>query len=96
MITEDTKITCGWCNEVFTAEQWNDNSKKECYTREMRRAYKDIYNPKVFKQNTKPAWYKCPKCELWSKGSQLQIVDTKDEELLKLGGEPIIKSVDKD
>lgn len=54
----------------------------------MKRAYTHLYEEKAFykKSNT---FYVCTSCGKWSRGSQLRIVDTNDEKLLKLGGEPV-------
>lgn len=93
MIDKSEQIQCGWCGKSNTAENWNNNSKKECKSREMRRAYRDIFNEKVFVKGKKPAWYKCPHCSLWSKGSQLKIVNPTNPEHRRLGGEPIVRSV---
>jgi len=92
MLEKDTMIKCGWCGNKNTAEKWNDLSFSECTNREMRRAYTQIYNEKTFsrKANT---FYKCPSCGMWSRGSELAIVDTDDEKLLKLGREPIVKLI---
>jgi len=95
MISKDADIKCGWCSHVDKAENWNNNSKAACVSREMRRAYRDIYNEKVFDRHKKPAYYKCPKCSTWSKGSQLRIVNSDNPEHRRLGGEPVIKSVNR-
>jgi len=55
----------------------------------MRRAYTKLYKVEAFKRKT-DTFYKCPKCENWSRGCQLAIVDTDDERLLRLGREPVI------
>lgn len=91
MIGEDTSIECGWCNGISSAKEWNEGSLAECNTREMRRAFIEIYNPKVFKNKSKKSWYKCPKCSMWSSGTQLRIRNNNQYE--NLGGEPIFKRI---
>lgn len=92
MIDKDTHIECGWCGGVETAETWNDNTFKECRSREEKRAYTEIYKKKTFKRSA-DTFYKCKNCGRWSRGCQLKIVDTDDKELLSLGGEPIVKGI---
>lgn len=92
MIKDDNKIQCGWCNTKSTAEEWEDNTLKECKSREMRRAYTSIMNVKTYRRDAN-TFYKCPHCERWSRGCQLSIVDTEDKALLKLGRQPVIKEV---
>lgn len=93
LISKDADIECGWCNKSNKAEVWNSISKAECTSREMKRAYKDIFNEDVFNKNKKVAWYKCPKCGLWSKGTQLKIVNTNNSRYRALGGEPVIRTI---
>ena len=92
MIDKNIDIECGWCQQASRAEEWEENTYKECITREMRRAYTSIYKEKAFKRKTE-AFYKCPKCNKWIRGSKLKIVNTEDENLTKLGGEPIFEEV---
>ncbi|MEM4385422.1 MAG: hypothetical protein QXD03_02605 [Candidatus Anstonellales archaeon] len=94
MLDKDTKILCQWCGEKSSASEWNDNTYAQCINREMRREYTPIYEEKTFKREAN-TFYKCPKCGIWSRGSQLKIVDTENERWLKLGGEPIISIIDK-
>lgn len=88
MLDSDTKVKCGWCGEVSTVKEWDDTTFSECKSREMRRAYKHLYDEKSFYRQA-DTYYKCPKCQAWSRGSQLKITDTDDKRLLSLGGEPI-------
>lgn len=92
MLEKGIQIKCGWCDGYTKAENWEKNTYDQCKSREMRRAYTSIYNKKTFyrKANT---FYKCPICDMWSRGCQLKIVGTTDKELLKLGGEPVISEV---
>lgn len=90
MLKEDNMIQCGWCKQKKEASKWEEITKAECKSREMRRAYTSVLNEKTFKRESN-TFYKCPECGQWSRGCQLKIVDTDDERLLKLGGQPIIK-----
>ncbi len=82
-------IKCQWCTKCSTLQEWDDNTYKECTSREMRRAYMKPDNPKAFKEAT-GKFYRCPKCGQWLKGSQL-VIDTDNKELSRLGGQPILK-----
>ena len=90
MIPNDTNILCPWCECKCTLKDWNENTYKECKSREMRRKYTQLNNEKAFKRKT-DTYYKCPVCGKWLRGSQLVIVDTEDARLLRLGREPVVK-----
>jgi len=89
MIDKKEHIRCGWCSKISTLGEWNDLTYSKCVNREMKRAFTELTQEKAFlhKSNT---FYMCPKCKTWSRGSQLAIVDTDNEKLLKLGREPTI------
>ena len=89
MISRDVDIKCPWCGSISKLGEWNDLTYSKCINREMKRAFTELTLERAFtkKANT---FYVCGKCEKWSRGSQLLIVNTDDEKLLKLGGEPII------
>ena len=93
MVGKQDNIRCGWCDSKSTAEKWNENSYKECKSREMRRAYTDIYKYAAYRVGAN-TFYKCPACSSWSRGCQLAVVDTNDVKLLKLGRKPVIDEVD--
>ena len=95
MIDNNTKVKCQWCQVEYTAEEWNKNTLNECKSREMRRAFKAIFDPKVFSKNSKN-FYKCPNCGMWSKGNQLIPLDEKGEKLKGLGGYPVMRVTDKE
>lgn len=86
MISRNEKISCGWCGKVSTLGEWNDLTYSRCTNREMKRAFTQLTNEKAFLRKS-DTFYECPECHKWSRGSQLSIVDTNDEKLLKLGGE---------
>ena len=94
MISKNQNIKCPWCGSKDKAVNWNDESYKECKSREQRRAFTEIYKERTFSKGAN-TYYKCTTCGMWSRGSQLIIVDTEDERLLKLGREPIATEVDK-
>lgn len=94
MLDERQNIKCPWCDGKSTAKEWDDNTYSECTSRAMRRAYTPIYKESTFRRGA-GTFYKCPKCELWSRGSQLAIVDTDDKRLLRLGREPVIWIMDR-
>ena len=89
MIAKTVKIKCGWCESKSTAEEWEDTTYAECTCREQRRTYTSIYLERAFNKNG-DTYYKCPKCSMWSRGSQLRITDTEDSKLLRLGGDDIV------
>ncbi len=89
MVGKDEIIICQWCNGKSTAKEWNDVTYQQCTSREMRRAFVDVYQNKSFSERA-DRYYMCPKCRRWLKGSQL-IIDSDDEELKKLGRKPIIR-----
>lgn len=90
MIGKKERVLCGWCGRDSSAEEWNNLTYSCCTNREMKRSYLEIYKEKAFGRRD-PKFYKCPKCGTWSQGSQLRIVNTKDERLLRLGGDPVYK-----
>ena len=90
MISPDVDVMCPWCGVTSKLGDWNKLTFSRCINREMKRSYTDLYKKKAFLSTT-PAYYLCPNCGMWPKGSQLKIVNTDDPELKKLGGEPIIK-----
>ena len=91
MIGKDTSIKCGWCDAVYSAEEWNKLTYNNCINREMKRAFLDICNIKAFDRKN-PHYYKCPSCGIWCKGSQLSIVNTDNPKLLRLGHEPVLRT----
>jgi hypothetical protein len=66
--------------------EWNDLTYSKCTNREMKRALTQLTSEKAFLRKS-DTFYLCPKCEKWSRGSQLSIVDTTDPKLLRLGRE---------
>lgn len=92
MIDKNNNIECGWCKGKSTAEEWNNTTLSQCKSREMRRAYTEIYNESTFYRKA-DTFYMCPLCSTWSRGSQLAIVDTEDKRLLRLGREPVMNEL---
>lgn len=90
MLDDNLRIKCPWCYRDSSLIDWNDLSFSFCVNRDMKRAFTKLNNTKAFKHK-KPNYYICPKCKNWSKGSQLRVTGTDDVELLKLGGESLVK-----
>lgn len=90
-INKSEHVRCPWCIKVSTLEAWENLTYSKCTNREMKRDYTHLYDSKAFSRNIE-AYYMCPKCGKWSKGSQLKIVDTEYEALAKLGGESLFKT----
>ena len=95
MIENKTIVKCQWCQADHTAEEWNDITLGECKSREMRRAFKAIFDVKVFGKNSK-SFYKCPSCGMWSRGNQLIPLGEDGKKLPGLGGSPVMKVTDKE
>lgn len=89
-VTEQDRVKCPWCLSDFEAISWNDNTFKECRSREMRRVFRDIYNPQVWGRSS-DHYYKCPSCGMWSKGNQLILLDESGEPVKGMGGQPIVR-----
>lgn len=93
MINRTEDIKCPRCNKESKLGEWNDITYKRCTNREMRRAFTQLTEERAFLRKS-DTFYLCPKCKVWSRGSQLKIVNTTNEKLLRLGGEPVIVSID--
>lgn len=91
-IDKKEKVRCGWCFKDSTLGEWNDLTFSKCVNREMKRDFTQLTDSKAFFRKTN-AFYICPKCFTWSRGSQLRIVDTDNEYLKKLGGEAVMAPV---
>lgn len=89
-IKKEDKVKCQWCEGVYEAETWNDATLKECKSREMKRAFRPIYNKQVWSK-TSQHFYKCPRCGMWSKGNQLILLDNEEKQVRGIGGQPIMR-----
>lgn len=89
-IKEDSLIQCQWCGKNSEASEWNLNTFNQCYTREMRRAFKPVYNLKVWGRDSKN-FYKCPKCGVWSRGNQLILLKDDGGTAENIGRNPVMK-----
>lgn len=89
MINNYVDVWCPRCGKVAKLKTWNDLTHSMCTTREMKRAYTQLYEKKAFRQESN-TFYICPNCQQWSRGSQLKIVNTDDNELKKLGGRSVV------
>lgn len=91
-INRSEKVRCGWCFKDSTLGDWNDLTFSKCSNRQMKRDFTPLTNSKAFLHKT-DSYYLCPKCNNWSRGSQLRIVDTDNESLKRLGGEPVASPI---
>jgi hypothetical protein len=89
MISRDENVRCGWCGKASKLGEWNDLTYSKCVNREMKRAFTQLTSERAFLRKS-DTFYMCPRCSKWSRGSQLSIVDTTDEKLMKLGREPVM------
>ena len=89
MIDNCVDILCPRCGKVTKLKNWNDLTYSMCSTREMKRAYTQLYEKKAFKHESN-TFYICPQCYQWSRGSQLKITNTDNPELKKLGGRSVV------
>ena len=92
MLNSTEIVICPRCDKKSTLKEWDDNTFKECKSREMRRLYLHLNMEKAFKKSS-DTFYLCPKCNNWSRGSQL-IVDSNDKRLIKLGRQPVFEFVE--
>lgn len=88
MLDGSINIKCQWCGVYSTIDEANELTYSKCINREMKRAYTDLHKKKAFLRDTQ-AYYVCPNCGRWFKGSQW-VIESDDPEISKLGGEPII------
>lgn len=88
MISREEQVKCPRCSRVSSLGAWDDKTYGMCTSREMRRAFKSLTNEKSFKQSA-DTFYICPKCNSWSRGSQL-IIESEDKELRKLGRQSVV------
>lgn len=87
-ISRTEKVRCGWCFKDSELGEWNDLTYSKCTNRQMKRDFTQLNDTKAFMHRT-DSYYICPKCNTWSRGSQLKIVDTDNEQLKRLGGESV-------
>lgn len=92
MIDIHEKVRCGWCGKDSSLGEWNDLTYSKCTNREMKRAFTKLTDEKAFLHKS-DTFYMCPKCNKWSRGSQLRIVDSDNPKLKKLGGEPTLGNI---
>lgn len=92
MIQQNELIECGWCKKESTAEEWQETTRTQLYTREQRRAFKKVEDEKIFKKGSK-IYYLCPKCGLWIQGCQMKMTREEDGKTKTYGGQPIMKIV---
>lgn len=86
-LSAEARVKCQWCLSDNAPKEWDSVTFSECKTREMKRSYKSIINIGSWYDT----FYKCPNCGMWSKGSQLLVLDGNGNIKRGLGGEPIFK-----
>lgn len=87
-ISRQELIKCGWCLKLSKLGDWNDTTYSKCVTKDMKDSFIPLDNSSSFNRDSK-AYYICPLCNMWSKGSQLKIINSKNKKLESLGGENI-------
>ena len=91
-LSRNEDVICGWCGAINTLGKWSDLTYSKCTNREMKRAFQPLTDSKAFMKNTK-SYYICPDCGKWSKGSQLKIINSDNDEVSKLGGDMTMLSI---
>lgn len=91
-IKRQSLVQCPWCSDIEKAEVWNDGTYKECKSREMRRAFKPLFELQVWSKKSQH-FYKCPSCGIWSRGNQLKLIDEEGNVVKSVGGQPILKMI---
>lgn len=90
----DTEIIkCPRCGSKHILAEWENTTYGQCTSREMKRAYISLSVDRAYKEKSN-TFYMCPRCNQWSRGSQL-IIESDDIELVKLGRKPIIRYTNK-
>ena len=89
-IDKESRVKCPWCLGDYEANTWNEETYGECKSREMRRAFKPIFDIKVWGDHS-DHFYKCPSCGMWSKGNQLMLLDINNNVIKSIGCKPIIR-----
>ena len=76
-VSKDTLVLCPECKKEDYAIVWDEATRGECYTRELRRAYVSIIGNKGVKLGTKYN-YKCPNCSRFIRGSRLKFRESEE------------------
>ena len=92
MIDQNELIKCGWCDKESTAKEWQDTTYNACYTRQQRRAFRELKDEKQLRDDQK-TYYLCPKCGLWEQGCQTTLVREVDGKLRVYGGKPVVRII---
>lgn len=93
MIPDTEVVRCPRCQTMHSLKEWNDASYAQCKSREMKRSYTKLTEERAFNAK-RNAFYLCPECNQWARGSQL-IIESDDPRLVKLGRKSVI-SCDED
>lgn len=71
-IKKDSILVCTECKKEDYAIVWDELTKQECYTRELRRAFVSVIGTKGIRAGTKYN-YKCPHCGRFILGSKINV-----------------------
>jgi endogenous inhibitor of DNA gyrase (YacG/DUF329 family) len=71
-VAADTVLVCPECKKEDYAIVWDEATKGECYTRDLRRAYVSVIGVRGVRMGTKFN-YKCPHCGRFVRGSRIRI-----------------------
>ena len=93
-ISDDSLIRCPWCQGEMKAIDWDTKTYGACISREMKRAFKSVKDRKVWGKESKH-YYMCPDCSMWSRGNQLKLIDDSGNVIRGIGGQPIIRTLNK-
>lgn len=84
MVSMEEYALCKWCFNESTLSEWNDLTYSKCTNREMKRKFTSLSDEKAFMKKS-DTFYICPKCYKWSRGSEIRVINTKNQKLIKLG-----------
>ena len=88
-LPESERVICPWCDKDSSLKEWDDTTFSECISREQKRAFKHLTDPRVWK-STSESFFKCPLCGQWVRGNKLRLKNwTPDYK--GLGGRPLFE-----
>ena len=78
VVKNDSILICPECKKQDYAIVWDENTKAECISRELRRAYKSIIGVKKPKRESKLN-YKCPHCNRFVPAWKIKLTNDENE-----------------
>lgn len=66
-VSNDVILTCPKCGREATVKEWDDNTYRQCTTRQMRRDYISLTRKKAYKESS-DTYYQCLFCNDWIEG----------------------------